>query len=819
MSWGGVDLEFGPESWVNGISADGSTVVGWSLDGNLFDQKFCTPKFFDPPCREWGIAGTGTKEAYRWTVDTGVVRIDDSPDGFPDYGGSAEGASADGRIIVGSRGIGGGRTEAFWWTPGVGMFDLGFLPGDDCSSATGVSDDGFVIAGTSGAINCSGTAFRFTLGSGMQDLGSLLGGSTGSSEANAISANGLAVVGQSSSPVSGEEAFRWTPAGGMEALGRLEGGESWDSAAFGVSADGSVVVGYSGFENSRWSPFWYTDGTGMQHVDESNPYGFAQASSADGSLIVGGSSGAFVWDAGNGRRNLAELLIETYAVDLTGWQLDNATAVSADGRTIAGHGTQSWLTAVWRSFLPNPYVVVADDFGRGALSLVTTGPGPAGEASIAQAGLPTSAVLGGARTLTLQARGAAGNATAVLTETEGADALIVSLPADGGVLWLDYAPTTPVDLTHGGSQDRLELELAAADAPAFLSVVVEDDAGALSAAVFVPVSGPGRVDLPFSSFLGTADLTQVSTLSVNLDATQGGQWQLAALRSGRPPACSDGNDNDGDGLVDHPQDPECVDAQSEHERASCQDGIDRDGDGLADFPEDPGCAAPSDASERGPALVCDDGLDNDDDGLADFPFDPGCASYTDASELDPAVACDDGIDNDGDGWFDDREDPGCHDVTDTSERGPHYACDDGVDGDGDGIVDHPLDPGCSEAWDDSERGPDYLCDDGVDNDGDGLADYPDDPGCPTAAAQREDPQCDDDSDNDGDGAIDWDGGSAGADPDPQCIANPWRDKESAGCGIGFELAPILGLLLSRRTRRRQRRIPAAAYGLRSLRSP
>jgi predicted phosphodiesterase len=49
------------------------------------------------------------------------------------------------------------------------------------------------------------------------------------------------------------------------------------------------------------------------------------------------------------------------------------------------------------------------------------------------------------------------------------------------------------------------------------------------------------------------------------------------------PECSDGIDNDGDGLVDYPEDPSCRNADTALEDAACQDGIDNDGDGLIDF--------------------------------------------------------------------------------------------------------------------------------------------------------------------------------------------------------------------------------------------
>lgn len=53
---------------------------------------------------------------------------------------------------------------------------------------------------------------------------------------------------------------------------------------------------------------------------------------------------------------------------------------------------------------------------------------------------------------------------------------------------------------------------------------------------------------------------------------------LAAL-----PACDDGEDNDGDGLVDYPNDPGCMLPADPVEDPACQDGSDNDGDGKVDF--------------------------------------------------------------------------------------------------------------------------------------------------------------------------------------------------------------------------------------------
>ncbi|MBU1036912.1 hypothetical protein KKF32_02665, partial [Patescibacteria group bacterium] len=65
----------------------------------------------------------------------------------------------------------------------------------------------------------------------------------------------------------------------------------------------------------------------------------------------------------------------------------------------------------------------------------------------------------------------------------------------------------------------------------------------------------------------------------------------------------------------------------------CADGLDNDGDGLIDYPNDPGCSSASDNDETDPSVAqCADGLDNDGDGLIDYPNDPGCSSASDNDE-------------------------------------------------------------------------------------------------------------------------------------------------------------------------------------------
>jgi putative transposase len=67
---------------------------------------------------------------------------------------------------------------------------------------------------------------------------------------------------------------------------------------------------------------------------------------------------------------------------------------------------------------------------------------------------------------------------------------------------------------------------------------------------------------------------------------------------------------------------------------ACDDEIDNDGDGLVDWWEDPDCHDDPERQSEAPA-ICDDGLDNDTDGRIDRE-DPGCrGKATGTDETDP----------------------------------------------------------------------------------------------------------------------------------------------------------------------------------------
>jgi len=137
-------------------------------------------------------------------------------------------------------------------------------------------------------------------------------------------------------------------------------------------------------------------------------------------------------------------------------------------------------------------------------------------------------------------------------------------------------------------------------------------------------------------------------------------------------ACDDGNRTAGDGCSDSCQVEQCANR------------VDDDGDGRVDHPNDPGCAAAWDLSERAPTQACDDGADNDGDGRADYRAngtgDPGCRDPAWATER---PQCQDGLDNDG---------------------APGIDFDGGASLNG-GVARAPRDPECTNAWRSREAAP------------------------------------------------------------------------------------------------------------------
>ena len=311
-----------------GVSADGAAVVG---GGN-------------------SAAGT---EAFRWTRAGGMEGL-----GFP----QAFAITADGSMVVGFRHTA-KHAEPVRWTHDGGTVSLGKLPDYDYGSANGVSADGSVIVGTYGAGNS--ITFRWTPGRGIAGLPGLPGALV-HCEARAVSADGAVVVGESRYESAYDEAFRFHADTGLIQLGALPG--DWRSVADGVSADSSVIVGSSVGADAqafRWTQ--HTGMIGLGTLPDGSRNSSAFGVSADGSIIVGqcygeGGFEAFIWDAAHGMRSLRQVLVSQFdlGANLTGWKLQLATAVSADGSFVVGYGMNpSGDREAWLAYLGDAHRPVA----------------------------------------------------------------------------------------------------------------------------------------------------------------------------------------------------------------------------------------------------------------------------------------------------------------------------------------------------------------------------------------------------------------------------------------------------------------------------
>jgi hypothetical protein len=158
-----------------------------------------------------------------------------------------------------------------------------------------------------------------------------------------MSANGAVVAGNIWSAGGTPAPYQWKNG----ALIQWPGSTANSSTATAVSPDGSVVVG-STFNGRDTDPFEWTNGV---VTTLTLPSGFADGTplgvSNDGTTMVGfmlpplsNDSKAFIWTQTNAVQDLQQVLTaDGLGSELAGWTLTQATAITPDGNTIVGNGT------------------------------------------------------------------------------------------------------------------------------------------------------------------------------------------------------------------------------------------------------------------------------------------------------------------------------------------------------------------------------------------------------------------------------------------------------------------------------------------------
>jgi len=332
------------ESEAHAISSDGTTVVGYGTVAS---------------------GATSAQHAFRWTAAGGMQDLGDLPSGS-DYS-EAFGVNRDGTIVVGSSSTftdpsGVNNRMTFKWTSGGGIQGLGYGYQTGYESGQDVSSDGSVIVGGANIASGNSIGYRWTSPGGFQTL---VNQTNFSASSSAVSDDGNTVVGNSQ-PSDVNHAWIWTPGSGTQLLANLAGFNQ--SMTFGMSGNGNYVVGQATNSGGSECAVLWINGV-PQAISPLASY-VAYSVSDDGSVVVG-STGfnlpPFYWTSANGLQSLASVLALDQISVPAGWTLARVSAVSGDGLSMTGYGTDpAGHTEAWYAQL-DPAV---PEPGTGTLAIV-----------------------------------------------------------------------------------------------------------------------------------------------------------------------------------------------------------------------------------------------------------------------------------------------------------------------------------------------------------------------------------------------------------------------------------------------------------------
>jgi uncharacterized membrane protein len=314
------------------ISDDGSTVLAMTL----------TATFEDP---------------FTWTQSSGAAVVN-RPSGWRFMNARLSG---NGQTVVGSTEVTGVGNRVFRWNSGT-MQTADLPPGMTDAWEADVSFDGSYMSITGRNTKAGNPgAYRWSQGTGYERL--IEPGSDpfpAGHRASRISSDGSAIagVGDNLMGLNSRTPFYWSEDAGFVVASGL--GTDKNVAVSDLSGDGSMIVGQSAADTaSTGHAFSWTLAEGAVALASGPSGSGAHAVNADGSRIVGqiNGVGAVMWsDEFSGRYAiLADYLTTVVGLDLTGWTLMSATAISADGLTIAGNGINpTGQNEGWVAVIPAP---------------------------------------------------------------------------------------------------------------------------------------------------------------------------------------------------------------------------------------------------------------------------------------------------------------------------------------------------------------------------------------------------------------------------------------------------------------------------------
>jgi uncharacterized membrane protein len=302
----------------------------------------------------------GSHAAMLWTVAAGVVDLGISSATATDAIPFA--VNGDGSALLSRFRRSDGTAGVLRWEAGAGTTDLFLQPSGASLFANAATRDLSVVIGSYADPNLPAgdqLAFRYTPAAGLAFL-KVPDGSAYGCGAFATSADGTVTVGACYDAGGLLRAARWRVAGADLPIDLLDASPS-SSYANGVSADGRVIVGYV-VAGTVVHEFRFEDAGPLEDIGALPSAGTASALavSGDGSVVVGIAEQtsypftdfATVWDRANGMRAVADVLTAA-GVDISGWLLTSAVAVSDDGKVIVGNGygpdliSRFWLARVY----------------------------------------------------------------------------------------------------------------------------------------------------------------------------------------------------------------------------------------------------------------------------------------------------------------------------------------------------------------------------------------------------------------------------------------------------------------------------------------